>query len=115
MIQVRRTNPLVYYFTGWFDKRNVLRVNFTEFNQDGIVMQKYCFGNEDFITNVSKTELCYFGKWTLSPDPPSNYTNQYKYITEKVFSHCKTYMINVDIVLGEQGTCRDVHFSIETV
>jgi hypothetical protein len=115
MTDVRRNGGTSYLFTGWFDKSSDLRMNFTEFNQKGAVVQKYCFGNNDVVTHLNKTQLCVAAPWTSSPDSLSNDTNQYKYVIEKMIGHRETYMINVDIPVEQYETCRDVHFSFETL
>ncbi len=38
MKKIGRYAELVYFFTGWFDKPNDLRVNFTELNENGVAL-----------------------------------------------------------------------------
>jgi hypothetical protein len=114
MMQIRRYVELKYLFTGWFHNSSDLRANFTEFNQNGGILQKYCFGNKDFVTHVTKSDLCIAYQWTNSSITLSNYTNQYKHTAEKMIAHKAVHMVNVDISLGQHGACQDVHFSIET-
>jgi hypothetical protein len=114
MKAIGRIRKLEYLVTGRFDKPDDLRANLTEFNQTGGVLQKYCFGNRDYPTHTTETELCIAYEWTFLETSLSNYANQYKNATSRINSHNETYMIIVDINLGQYGTCQDVYFSIET-
>ncbi len=114
MKKIGRYVELVYFFTDWFNKPSDLRINFTELNENGVALQKYCYGNKDFILNLTESNLCITNSWTLASLSLSNYTNQYEYVTERFFSHKEAYLIHIDISFGQHGTCRDVHFSIKT-
>ncbi len=114
MKEIRQTRTLAYLVTGWFDKPDDLRANFTQFNQNGVVLQKYCYGNKDFVMHFTDRQLCAAAEWIFEETSLSNYTTQYKFVTNRINNHNGTYMVTVDITVGKHGTCRDVYFSIET-
>ena len=101
-------------FTGWFDKIDDLRANFSELDQHGKVLRQYCIGKRDPASSLNTTQSCLAFPWMFSSVSLSKDTNQYKSVIQKINSYNETYTTQFDISLGQNGTCRDVYFSIET-
>ncbi|UJR08862.1 hypothetical protein I4U23_013117 [Adineta vaga] len=111
---VRRNRTLKYFFSGWFDIVNDLRVNFTEYDQHDIVLAEYsCTGN-DFLLQNTNFQYCSSFYKARTEIQSTYHSDRYKYINGKRDIQDGTYVITLHISLGQYGTCRDVYFSIET-
>jgi hypothetical protein len=115
MAQVGQNRIRSFVFTGWFDEIDDLRANFTEFDQYGKMLRQYCIRKKESVSSSNTTQPCYVYSWTFSSDSLSNNTNQYKNVVEKILTHDETSKVHVSIALGQNGTCRDVYLSLETV
>ncbi|UJR14394.1 hypothetical protein I4U23_001391 [Adineta vaga] len=112
LLKIRPTGKLYYSFSGGFSNTNQLRMNLTQFNQTDSVVHMYCFKNQNSQANENRS--CPIFKWEYDKALTSNYTDGYTRVYAFAEADFNATMVRIDIDLGEEETCRDVYFSIET-